>query len=277
KIELSLADDLKILNGDPAQIEQIIMNLAVNAKDAMPDGGTLTIATQTVLLEEEVVKSHPDMKAGEYVLLTIRDSGHGMAQETMEHIFEPFYTTKAVGQGTGLGLSVVYGIVKNHGGVITCRSAPGMGASFDLYFPIITQQVSSVGIDQRDFPRGGRETILLVDDEEYIVGVTKSILNKFGYTVLTAANGLEAIRIYQHDLPDIALVILDLNMPEMDGKECLAEILKINHQAKIVIASGYTNHKDLDIVLQSGARTILNKPYNVSEMLETIRGILDAD
>ncbi|MBF0475336.1 MAG: response regulator [Deltaproteobacteria bacterium] len=277
KIELCLADDLKILNGDPAQIEQIIMNLAVNAKDAMPDGGTLAIGTQTVLLEEEVAKISPDMKAGEYVLLTVRDSGHGMAQETMEHIFEPFYTTKVVGQGTGLGLSVVYGIVKNHGGVITCHSAPGKGTSFDLYFPIIARQVSPVDQDQKDFPRGGRETILLVDDEEYIVGVTKSILNKFGYTVLTAANGLEAIHIYQRDLPDIALVILDLNMPEMGGKECLAKILKINHRAKVLIASGYSKHTDLDAVLRSGARTILNKPYNVSEMLETIRGILDAD
>ncbi|GAI75457.1 unnamed protein product, partial [marine sediment metagenome] len=229
-IELHLAGDLKIINADPIQLEQAMMNLVVNARDAMPDGGKLIIETENAVLDEEYCKSHLGATPGEYVLLTISDTGSGMEKETLEHIFEPFYTTKEAGSGTGLGLAIVYGIVKSHGGYIMCYSEPGEGTTFKIYFPVLESEVIEEVPEPEEVEeiQGGDETILLVDDEETILDIGKDILGQYGYTTIEARSGEEAIDIYEKEKDRIGLVILDVGMPGMGGHKCLRELLEID-------------------------------------------------
>ena len=237
-IQMDLSDDLAEIHADPTQMEQVLMNLAVNARDAMPDGGKLTVGTKNVTLDEEYCRIHAEAKPGEYVLLTVSDTGHGMDKATIDHIFEPFYTTKELGRGTGLGLAMVYGIVKQHGGYITCYSEVGHGTTFNVYLPAIESQVEPDVDKTGVMPAFGTETILLVDDEEFVRDLGARILSKAGYNVLTATNGKEALDLFEKERTQISLVILDLIMPEMGGKECLKELRKIDPQLKVLIASG---------------------------------------
>jgi len=278
KFNLDLRADLEPIQADPSQIGQILMNLGVNARDAMPDGGILTIKTEKVDLDEEYCSSNLEVKPGCYVLLTFSDSGHGMDKQTLEHVFEPFFSTKEVGKGTGLGLATVYGIVKLHGGHITCSSEPRLGTTFNIYLPAHKiDKVSDIPTDQSDIP-GGTETILLVEDEDVVRELSTELLDGFGYHVITASNGKEALEIYRREGERISLVILDLIMPEMDGRQCLAEILRVDPNARILIASGYSEQgpggKD---ILAKGAMGFVEKPYDIGELLEAIRKILDAD
>ena len=232
RIELHLADDLMTVNADPGQMEQILLNLAVNAQHAMPDGGRLTIETANVTLDEDYSRTHLDVEPGKYVLLTVSDTGHGMDKEVLEHIFEPFYTTKGPGEGTGLGLAMVFGIVKSHKGHITCYSEPGTGTTFKIYLPAIVQEIEQDVAATQQMPAFGTETILLVDDEKSIRKLGEQMLRMAGYRVLTATNGREALEVYRSNQDRIALVILDLIMPEMGGKQCLEELLKIDPKVK---------------------------------------------
>ena len=211
------------------QVEQVLMNLAVNAKDAMQDGGKLTIETRNVRLDEDFCRMHLGAKHGDYVLLSVSDTGHGMDKETLNHIFEPFYTTKETGLGTGLGLAMVYGIDKQHEGYIMCYSEPGAGPAFSIYLPIMGTEPEPKPLTDKPVLRKGTETVLLVDDEE-IIGIGKEILELSGYTVLTAAAGNEAMDLYEKEREEISLVNVDLIMPGMDGKQCLEELLKIDTQ-----------------------------------------------
>jgi len=277
-IELHLEEDLKIINADSAQMEQVLMNLAVNARDAMPEGGKLIIETKNASLDEEYCRIHLGAKPGDYVLASISDTGHGMDKETVEHIFEPFYTTKETGKGTGLGLAMVYGLVKNHGGYITCYSEPGEGTIFKIYLPIIEKEVEEGPEDmEKAMPRGGSETILLVDDEAFLRDLGEQMLAKFGYTVFAAHDGESALELYRQKKEDFSLVILDLIMPGMGGRRCLEELLKINSQAKIVIASGYSVNGPTREALEAGARGFISKPYDVRKMLKVVREVLDME
>jgi two-component system, cell cycle sensor histidine kinase and response regulator CckA len=277
EIELALSDELATVNADPVQIEQVLMNLAVNARDAMPDGGKLTIETKDVALDEEYCRMHLGAKPGDYVLLSVSDTGHGMDKETLSRIFEPFYTTKGVGRGTGLGLSMVYGIVKQHGGYITCYSEPGMGTTFKICLPVIPAEGKpETPEDKPSLPRG-TERILLVDDDEFVRDLGKSILEHSGYTVLTAAKGKEALNLYKKERGNISLVILDLIMPEMGGKECLKGLLKIDPRVKVLIASGYAAEGQTKDTIETGARGFVGKPYNMRQMLQAVREVLDSD
>ncbi len=276
-IELHLEKDLGAIQADPAQIEQIIMNLGVNARDAMPEGGRLIFETGNVILDEGYCKIHLGAVPGEYVLLTISDTGHGMEKETLEHIFEPFYTTKETGKGTGLGLSMVYGIVKSHGGHIMCYSEQGKGTTFKVFFPAIQTESMDERAkreEEKELP-GGRETILLVDDEELLLALGKEMLERFGYTVLTADRGEKALEIYRREREEISLVIMDLVMPGMGGRKCLEQILKMDPSQKIVIASGYSLNGQAKAALESGAEGYMRKPYELREMLSVIRDALD--
>ena len=277
-IELHLEDHLNVIRADPAQLEQVIMNLGVNARDAMPDSGKLVFETENATLDQEYCKAHLGARPGRYVLLSISDTGQGMDRETLEHIFEPFFTIKEVGSGTGLGLAMVYGIIKGHGGYIMCYSEPGEGTTFKIYLPVME------GVPARNetetnrnaaVPEGGRETILLVDDEEILRDIGKDILVKFGYTVLLAADGESALELYRENPEDISLVILDIVMPGMGGKKCLEEILKVNPQAKVVMASGYSINGRVKEVLDGGARAFIKKPYELKQMLAEVRKVLD--
>ncbi|MGO9569460.1 MAG: PAS domain S-box protein [Desulfomonilaceae bacterium] len=276
-IELVLCKDLATVSGDPTQVEQILMNLALNANDAMPDGGKLTIETANVALDEEYSRMHLGAKPGDYVLLSVSDSGHGMGEETLQHIFEPFYTTKETGRGTGLGLAMVHGIVQQHNGYITCHTEAGAGSTFKIYLPVIPTEVESETPAERLIPARGTETILLVDDEELIRDLGKRILERSGYIVLTAANGKDALNVYKEEGNKISLVILDLVMPEMGGKQCFQELLRINPQVKVLLASGYTSGGTLKDDTELSARGFVGKPYDMKQMLQTVREILDLE
>ena len=274
-IEFHLDNELKPIAADPNQIEQIITNLAVNARDAMPDGGKLILKTENVILDGEKYPEHP---AGKYILLSVSDTGVGMDRQTLEHIFEPFYTTKETGKGTGLGLAMVYGIVKNHNGFIRCFSKPERGTSFKIYLPVLETEDRNRDEEERKEEEiiGGDETILLVDDEEAILELGKEILEQYDYTVITAISGEEAIEIISKEstsTPD--LVILDLNMPGIGGYKCLQELLKIDSRINVLVASGYSAEFEEKKIRETGARGFISKPYHMKQILKTVREVLD--
>jgi PAS domain S-box-containing protein len=276
RVELDLSDDLEQINADALQIEHIMFNMGLNAKDAMPEGGKFTIGTRDVFLDEKYCGTHIGVKAGAYVQLVLSDTGHGMDPEILEHIFEPFYTTKGIGMGTGLGLSIVYGIVQSHNGHITCESQPGKGTTFRIYLPALESPTEGrVAEPERDVHLYGGETILLVDDESSILDIGVNILEQFGYSTLTARSGEEAVEIYQAKGGEISLVILDLGMPGMGGEQCLQEILKLNPKARVVIASGFAASQTVKYLMEAGAVGYVSKPYRLENMLKKIRELID--
>ena len=274
-IKLVTGSRLWTINADPVQMEQILLNLGTNAADAMPDGGRLTITTENAVCGGKNV--HMDVTPGNYVRLTVSDTGQGMDKETVEHIFEPFYTTKEIGKGTGLGLASVYGIVKSHSGFISCYSDALQGTSFVVHLPAL-ENVDIIGEEEGMSlppPRGGTETVLIVDDESPIRDFASKSLTKYGYTTLTAASGEEALEVYFDATNRIGLVIIDIGMPGMGGYKCLGEILKKDPSAKILIASGYSINGQVKEALEHGAAGYVGKPYQLSTLLAKVRAILD--
>ncbi len=277
-IESRLATDLKIVNADPVQVEQILMNLAVNAKDAMAEGGKLIIETKNIVLDEADCKLQRVPNTGEYVQLTVSDTGHGIDRDTLEHIYEPFYTTKGPGKGTGLGLATVYGIVENHNGFITAHSKPGEGSTFNIFLPAMEAGEENIELDEQvTAMQGGTETILLVDDEESIRNLGCQMLENFGYTVLVAEDGESALELYREATERINLVVLDLIMPGMGGRRCLEELLRINPEARVAIASGYYPDGPTRDILKNGAKGFVGKPYEIAQILKEVRRVLDQD
>jgi len=275
-IELSLSPALPSVKADPGQMEQVLMNLAINARDAMPQGGTLTIETESCELSEQFCRPYPDMRPGMHARLRVSDTGEGIDGESLPHVFEPFYTTKGVGKGTGLGLAIVYGIVRNHHGAIACDSTPGVGTRFTIYLPLAGAAVETPGDPSEEpFPRGS-ETILLVDDEESLRALGQRMLRQAGYEVLVASDGESALEIYRSRAAEIHLVILDLIMPGMGGRRCLEEILRANPRARVLITSGYVPDAQSWNAQVAGAVGLLMKPYRRGAILEEIRKSLDA-
>ncbi|WP_051617331.1 hybrid sensor histidine kinase/response regulator [Desulfonatronovibrio hydrogenovorans] len=276
EIELHLDKELWPVNADPVQIEQVLLNLGINAGHAMPDGGKLLIETRNIILDSDFVKKYMKTEVGEYVLLTVTDTGLGMDKEIMKHIFDPFYTTKETGKGTGLGLASVYGSVKAHNGHISCYSEPGQGSIFKIYWPAVSGAILDVADSKEDISlQKGDESVLVVDDEEDIRELTKEALQMMGYSVFTASSGEEALKIYSQKFEDIHLIILDLNMPGMGGHKCLEEILKVNSNAKVLISSGYSSKGQAKEALQSGAAGFIGKPYQISDLVLKVRNVLD--
>jgi signal transduction histidine kinase/ActR/RegA family two-component response regulator len=274
-IQLDLAEDLRRINADRGQIEQIIMNLAVNARDAMGEEGSLKIRTENVTLDEEYCELNVEAKPGDYVLLSVSDTGRGMDRETLQHIFEPFFTTKELGRGTGLGLAMVYGIVKQHGGNITCYSEVGLGTTFKIYLPPIEEQMERDLETSGEMPAFGTETVLIIDDEDLVRELGHRILARSGYKVLTAADGHEGLEVYRREKDSIALVILDLIMPTMGGKDCLQKILQESPQARVLIASGYSADASTNECIEMGAKGFVPKPFRFKELLRQVRKTLD--
>jgi CheY-like chemotaxis protein len=274
-IKLELSADVPEINADASQIEQVLINLAVNARDAMPDVGQLTLRTSIVTLDEEYCRLHVEANPGEHVLLEVSDAGHGMDKETVKHIFEPFFTTKEIGRGTGLGLAMVHGIVKQHNGHITVYSEVGLGTTFKVYLPAIPADVEPDVEASGIMPAFGTETVLFVDDEDLVSDLGARILTKHGYTVLKAANGREALDLFKKEHSQISLVILDLIMPEMGGTECLKELLKIDPQVNVLVASGYSADTSVKETIQTGAKGFVTKPFRVKELLRAVKRILD--
>lgn len=274
-IKLDLDQNIRMINADPGQLEQIMMNLGVNARDAMPDGGTLSFKTKEIFLDEKYCSITPGHKPGKYVSLSISDDGCGIDENVLKHIFEPFFTTKKKGKGTGLGLSMVYSIVKEHKGNINCTSTPGKGTTFDICFPI-AECIDKTEIESEpDTPmKRGNETILFVDDEETNRELGKEILEGFGYKTITASDGESALECYMNNKDSINLIVLDLIMPGMGGSICLKKILKFDPDAKIIIASGFASDRSTSNDLRYAAKDFISKPYNTKMMLEVIQRVL---
>ncbi len=276
-IELVFEKNLHVVNADPSQIEQIMMNLAINARDAIGEEGKIIIRTENTILNENDCKNYHGLSPGDYVILSITDNGKGMTEKECERIFEPFFTTKPPGKGTGLGLSMVYGLVTKHNGHISCESQPGVGTTFRIFLPAIKHEPPAA--DEKKYspsPAGGTETILIVDDEPSVRELGEQILSRFGYTLITASDGESALETYSRNRAKISLVILDLIMPGMGGKRCLDEFLKINPELKVLIASGYSSDGDMKSAMEGGAKGFISKPYNVRNMLREVREALDA-
>jgi PAS domain S-box-containing protein len=276
-LEAALADDLWLVQGDASQMEQVLFNLATNAKDAMPEGGRLTFRAENVRLNGAVQDDVLGLETGPYVLLTVTDTGVGMTREIRERVFEPFFTTKDEGEGTGLGLPSVYGIVQTHGGHIRCESSPGRGTSFIIHLPALPDQAET-GDEAPVNPittSRGQETILLVDDDESIIEVAAEILESRGYKIMRAQSGEEALEVFRERGADIDLVILDLGMPGMGGRQCLTHLLALDANVKVIISSGYQAESPTMGGLPEGARGFIGKPYHLGDMLSQVRTVLD--
>ena len=261
---------------DPGQIEQVLMNLVVNARDAMPLGGKLTIEASNCALDDTYARDHPGAKAGKYVCITVGDTGVGMDQGTLSHIYEPFFTTKEIGKGTGLGLSIVYGIVKQSGGYITCTSEIGRGTTFRIYLPPTVEETDNplVAVQGKAAPRGS-ETILLVDDEPSIRDIAKIMLEAAGYVVMEASGGEEALSVVSANRGAVALLITDVVMPRMGGSELARRLQESYPRLKVLYVSGYTadviSHRG---ILEAGVN-YLQKPFKSLDFLTKVREILD--
>jgi CheY-like chemotaxis protein len=276
-VELVTVPDpnLGCVKADPGQIEQAIMNLAVNARDAMPNGGTLTIQTANVDLDEAYGREHVSVQPGPYVMIAVSDTGCGMDETTKARLFEPFFTTKEVGKGTGLGLATVYGIVKQHGGSIWVSSEPGQGATFKIYLPRVEEPADVLVQEERGAVRGGSETILVVEDEPVVRGLICHILEMHGYAVLQARQGDEAIEVCRRHEGSIPLLVTDVVMPGMSGKQLAVRLVESLPGLKILFLSGYTGNAIIHHgVLQEGA-AFLQKPFTPDALARKVREILD--
>jgi PAS domain S-box-containing protein len=274
RLQTMLSEEDLIVIADSGHIEQVLMNLATNARDAMPEGGLLGIGTEKIAIDKEFIKEHGFGKEGEYALIAVTDTGAGMDRETSEKIFEPFFTTKEVGKGTGLGLSMVYGIIKQHEGYINVYSEPGSGTTFRIYLPLIDAQAEKIKPEVIQSFERGTETVLLAEDETAVREFTKKLLEEYGYKVITAGNGQEAIDEFKAHKDKIQLLLLDVIMPNRNGREAYEEIKKIIPDIKVLFMSGYPAeiiHKH-DIIENGFA--YIEKPASPTKLLKKIREVL---
>jgi PAS domain S-box-containing protein len=274
ELKLYLAHQEASVMADTSQIDQVLMNLAINAKDAMPDGGSLIIETELVEFDKDYVRVHVFAQPGQYMLLSVTDTGKGMDAQTKDKIFEPFYTTKEVGKGSGLGLSMVYGIIKQHNGYINVYSEPGKGTTFKLYLPVVAQESEQTPTAVLQPVSGGTETVLLAEDAAMVRDLAKNILEEYGYNVIVAENGVDAIEAFTAH-PDVALLILDVIMPGKNGKEVFAEIRGLRPDIKALFMSGYTSN----IIHKKGVlerdTEFISKPFSPNAFLRKVREVLD--
>lgn len=278
QIITQVPSDLWVVDGDSTQLHQVLLNLCVNARDAMPEGGTLTLAASNQTLDSSFVGLNLGAKVGPYVVIQVEDSGGGMTQEVMNRIFEPFFTTKDLGKGTGLGLSTTQAIIKSHGGFIRVYSEMGRGSKFWVYLPAREEAAThTTDLVQTDLPQGRGELVLVVDDEENVRQIAQHTLETFGYRVLLASDGAEATALYVTHQDEISVVLTDMMMPVMDGAATIKELMRLNPQVRIIAASGLSANGMVAKAAAAGVRHFLPKPYTTSTLLKALHDILRAD
>jgi CheY-like chemotaxis protein len=271
-IRRELTADLPAIEADEGQMEQLLLNLMVNAADAMPAGGDLTLKTSHIGHEEMLGRMY-EPKPGDYASLAVTDTGVGMDKQTQERIFEPFFTTKEMGRGTGLGLASVYGIAKGHGGYIDVESELGGGTTFTVFLPVSEQNLFARVESPGEIFKGS-ETVLLVDDEELVLDVGASMLRKLGYDVHRANGGQEAVEIYRENSSAIDLVILDMIMPQLGGGEVYDKMKEANPQVKVLLSSGYAVEGQASDILQRGCDGFIQKPFTIEGLSQKVREVL---
>jgi two-component system, cell cycle sensor histidine kinase and response regulator CckA len=264
-----VSQDLWAIIGNATQLHQVLMNLCINARDAMPDGGELAIATQNLFIDENYVRLNLDAKVGRFIQVTISDTGIGISSEVIDRIFEPFFTTKEFGKGTGLGLSTAIGIIRSHGGFVSVSSEVGKGTRFNLFLPAVVVPEFWESADA-EILTGNNELVLVVDDEVAVCDSNKALLEAYNYQVLTANSGIEAIVLYTEHRDRISLVLVDIMMPSMDGALTIRALQKINPQIKIVAVSGLVSSSQITNVTNSGIQSFLPKPYTATELVKTV-------
>ena len=272
-LELIEGVRLPLVEGDASQLDQVFMNLCINAREAMPDGGKITLETEQVLLNADFVAAHPWAASGRYVLVTVTDTGVGMPREVVERIFEPFFTTRKEGGGTGLGLAVAYGVVRQHRGLLHCYSEPGVGTVFKIYLPVHVRVVADLPTKIEGAAPGGTEKILVGEDDPAVRAATVRVLEAAGYSVVAAENGAEACQAAARAPFD--LVLLDVIMPEMSCREALKRLKTELPNARYILCSGYTADLNINELLKGGT-VLLEKPYDPGQLLRLVRQLLDA-
>lgn len=273
RIQLKLAAENSHISGDPAQMQSVFINMGINASHAMPDGGVLSMESENIVLDQITAKSY-DLEPGSYLKLAVRDTGTGIKAEDLPRIFEPFFTTKDPGKGTGLGLSAVFGIIKQHRGSISVYSEIGVGSVFQILLPLIdmARPLSA----KKEMPVQGHGCILLIDDEKIITAIASSILDALGYDVVVAHNGSEGIKAYESAREKIDLVLLDMIMPEMNGRECFEKLKEINPKVKVILTSGFSKENDLKQMLDNGLSGFIHKPYSLIELSHMLRKVMNS-
>jgi PAS domain S-box-containing protein len=274
-IHIELDQNLAAIEADRGQIEQVLLNMYINAADAMPDGGELTLRTRNILLQESK-HEHADLSPGNYIVLSVTDTGMGIDQKTVERIFDPFFTTKEMGRGVGLGLASAYGIIKNHGGHIEVNTTRGIGTTFLIYLPPTAKEKSVVEEPVEQVVEK-KEALLVVDDEELVLDTSVKLLRAMGYTVFGARSGREALGIFQSERDKIGLVILDMVMPVMSGGETFDRLKQIDPEVKVLLASGYSINGQATDILNRGCDGFIQKPFRIGDLLKKIVGIMEVD
>ncbi|MDZ8070141.1 MAG: response regulator [Nostoc sp. DedQUE08] len=273
EISTNVPQDLWMVSGDSTQLHQVLMNLCVNARDAMSNGGTLSISAENMLIDANYARMNLEAKEGPYIVITVSDTGVGIPKQMLDRIFEPFFTTKDVGQGTGLGLSTVLGIVKSHGGFVNVYSELASGTSFQVYLPAVGG-METISPENLPPQTGHGELILVVDDEAAIQEITTTSLEAYNYKILVANDGIEAIALYAQNRDKISAVLMDIMLPSLDGLTAIRTLQKINPQVKIIASSGLMSDKKLSAVAAIGVNTFLSKPYTVNELLLSLQKVL---
>ena len=277
KLQCNYASNLPTIEADEGMMEQVLMNLAVNARDAMAKGGRLIINTHRAVIDTAHAQGNPEARAGEFVCLSVQDTGCGMTPEIMARIFEPFFTTKGVGKGTGLGLATVFGILKQHQGWVEVESQVGVGTTFKVFLPVTPRTAAGAKSTMAQTTvRGGHETILLVEDEEALRGLTKLVLQRYGYRVLEAASGVEALSVWDQDGGQADLLLTDMVMPDgLTGRELAKKLQARKHNLKVIYTSGYSMDSEGTTFRLREAKRFLQKPYNPQRLAQAIRDCLE--
>ena len=269
-IHFNIPNDLWPIEGDPTQLHQVLLNICINARDSMPDGGEIHLKAEKEYLDQSYVAVYPEAKAGNYVIFDITDTGYGMTKDTMKYIFDPFYTTKKEGHGTGLGLSISHGIIKKHGGFIAAESKVGYGSTIKVFLPAVTNDVvNSLDSEKVNIPKAQGELILVVDDEPAICDMVVHVLEGQGYYVMTAKDGIEALAIFIKHQKQIRMVLTDIVMPHMDGLILARTLKRVKPELNIIASTGQDQEKEKDELNNIGINVILEKPYS-SESLQGI-------